>query len=67
MTTITLARPTARHPRYQVFGRYEAPDGSDRYTFGLREFGATDGEAAERCARAMVERFRADHFERTAR
>jgi hypothetical protein len=58
MTTIHLARPSPRNPRYQVFGNYEAPDGSDRFIFGFREF--DDAAHAARVAKAMVARFGAE-------
>lgn len=62
MTCVTLAHPSARHPRYQVFANYEGED--DRYVFGLKEFAADDRAGAERAARAMIYRFRADRFTR---
>lgn len=63
MTTVHLAHPNARHPRFQVFASYEGPD--DRYTFGFREFEATEADSAELAARLMIAKFRADHFQRT--
>ena len=60
MTTIVLAHPNERCPRFQVFGIYDGPD--DRFTFGLREFDIRDD--AERVARKMMDEHGADHFRR---
>lgn len=60
MTTIVLAHPNARCPRFQVFGVYDGPD--DRFTFGVQEFNVRDD--AERIARKMMEEHGADHFRR---
>ena len=62
MTTIVLAKPNDRSPRWQVFGVRE--DAEDRFTFGLREFEESEREAAEAHARALMEQHDADHFER---
>jgi hypothetical protein len=63
MTTIVLAHPSDRCPRFQVFGVYDGDD--DRFVLDVREF--DDGEKAERWARRMVEYHEADHFERSVR
>ena len=60
MTTIVLAHPNDRCPRFQVFGVYDGDD--DHFVFNLQEF--DDREGAERVAGKMMERHGADHFER---
>jgi len=62
MTTIVLAKPSDRHPRWQVFGVWTEPE--DGFTFGLRELEEQKGLAAEQYARRMMEKHQADHFER---
>ena len=63
MTTIVLAHPNKQCPRFQVFGVYDGPD--DRFTFAIQEFDEQD--RAERVARTMMEKHRADHFRRVVR
>jgi hypothetical protein len=60
MTTIVLAHPNERCPRFQVFGIYEAPD--VHHVFALEEISTRD--EAERVARQMMESYEADHFRR---
>ena len=60
MTTIVLAHPNERCPRFQVFGVNEAPD--VHHVFAVEEIG-TRGEA-ERVARQMMKDYEADHFRR---
>jgi hypothetical protein len=40
MTTIVLAHPIERRPRFQVFGVYDAPDG--HHVFALEEIRTRD-------------------------
>jgi hypothetical protein len=61
MTTIVLAHPSERWPRFRVFGVYDGED--DRFVFGVRDF--DEREKAERCAKRMMEFYQADHFERS--
>ncbi len=63
MTTIVLAHPNERCPRFQVFGIYDGDD--DRFTFAVQEF--DDQEKAERVARKLMEDHEADHFRRVMR
>ena len=63
MTTIVLAHPNERCPRFQVFGIYDGDD--DRFTFAVQEF--DDQEKAERVARKLMEDQGADHFRRVIR
>ena len=60
MTTIVLARPNERCPRFQVFAVYDAPD--VHRAFGLQETSSRD--EAERVAHDMMEIYEADHFRR---
>ena len=60
MTTIVLAHPSERYPRFQVFAIYEAPN--MHQAFGAQEFDARGD--AERVARQMMETYQADHFRR---
>ncbi len=60
MTTIVLAHPNERCPRFQVFGVYEAPD--VHHVFGLEEISSRD--EAEDTAHKMMETYEADHFRR---
>ena len=52
MTTIVLAHPSERWPRFRVFGVYDGED--DRFVFGVRDF-----------EKRMMEFYKADHFERS--
>ena len=63
MTTIVLADPNKQCPRFQVFGVYDGPD--DRFTFVVQEF--DDRDKAERVARKLMEKHRADHLQRVVR
>ena len=60
MTTIVLAHPNERCPRFQVFGEYESPN--EHYVFDVVEIGSRDD--AEQLARHMMESYEADHFRR---
>ena len=60
MTTIVLAHPNERCPRFQVFGIYEAPN--VHHVFGVEEISSRD--EAERAARWMMDLYEADHFRR---
>lgn len=61
MTTITLSERLKRNDgKYQVFGNYSGAD--DRYVFAVRSFAAKAD--AERYAKGLMERHKADHFER---
>jgi len=60
MTTIVLAHPNARCPRFQVFGEYEALN--EHYVFAVEEISSRDD--AEQVARHMMEAYEADHFRR---
>ena len=60
MTTIVLAHPNERCPRFQVFAVYDAPD--VHWAFGLQELKSRD--EAERVAHKMMEDYEADHFRR---
>jgi len=60
MTTIVLAHPNERCPRFQVFAVYEAPD--VHHAFALEEISSRD--EAEHLARHMMEAYEADHFRR---
>jgi hypothetical protein len=60
MTTIVLAHPNERCPRFQVFCVYEAP--KVHHVFALEEI-SNRGEA-ERIAHRMMEDYEADHFRR---
>jgi hypothetical protein len=50
MTTIVLAHPNERSPRFQVFGIYEAPD--VHHVFAVEEISTRD--EAERVAHKMM-------------
>jgi hypothetical protein len=63
MTTIVLAHPDDRCPRFQVFGIYDGPD--DRFVFAVHKF--DEQERAEQVARKIMEKYGADHFERVVR
>lgn len=63
MTTIVLAHPTDRCPRFQVFGVYQGPN--ERFTFAAQEFSVRD--EAEQAAQKMMEVHEADHFRRVIR
>ena len=54
MTTIVLAHPNERCPRFQVFCVYEAPD--VHHVFALEEIGSRS--EAERVAHKMMEECR---------
>ncbi len=60
MTTIVLAHPNQRCPRFQVFGVYEAPN--VHHVFALEEISSRDD--AELVAYEMMETYEADHFRR---
>ncbi len=60
MTTIVLAHPNQRCPRFQVFGDYAAPN--EHYVFAVAEISRR--EEAEYVARHMMEAYEADHFRR---
>ena len=60
MTTIVLAHPSERSPRFQVFGEYEAP--SEQYVFDVTDISSRDD--AEQLACHMMEAYEADHFRR---
>ena len=60
MTTIVLAHPSERCPRFQVFCVYESPN--VHHVFALEEFSRRD--EAEHVARRLMETFEADHFRR---
>ncbi len=60
MTTIVLAHPNERCPRFQVFAIYEAPD--VHHVFALNEISTRD--EAEDVAHKMMEDYAADHFRR---
>ena len=60
MTTIVLAHPNERCPRFQIFGEYEAPN--EHYVFDVEQISSRDD--AEQLARHMMEAYEADHFRR---
>ncbi|MGO9111199.1 MAG: hypothetical protein ACLP9L_18395 [Thermoguttaceae bacterium] len=60
MTTIVLAHPNERCPRFQVFGVYEAPN--VHRVFALEQISSRD--EAELAAYQMMETYEADHFRR---
>ena len=60
MTTIVLAHPSERCPRFQVFGVYEAAN--VHHVFALEEISTRD--EAELVAFQMMETYEADHFRR---
>ena len=60
MTTIVLAHPTERCPRFQVFGVYEAPN--VHRVFALEHISTRD--EAELAAFEMMETYEAEHFRR---